>query len=292
MSTINITDVLTQLNPIGTIAVGKTLTTGWTKSNGIWYQCNTPVVVTSGGTLTSDTNYFYYTFTATGSLVIGTAGFADVLLVGGGGASGTGQSSWWGAGGGGGGGVTWVTGFYLSVGTSTVTVGAGGTVPGVQQNGNPGGYSSLLNLYANGGLGGTHSGGSGVGSTGGNAGTNILSTTSYPYPIYTGCTNTGTGSPGRYDGGAGAGAGANAVTNVTTGGAGYLAFNGNYYGGGGGGGYYNYPSAGGVGGGGYGLSNGNGVPGTANTGGGGGGCYAAGAGSAGGSGVVIIRVAR
>lgn len=70
------------------------------------------------------TGYAYKTFTASGTLTVTTAGFADIVVVAGG-AGGGGTSANQG-GGGGAGGVLQVTNAYLPVGTLTVTVGAGG----------------------------------------------------------------------------------------------------------------------------------------------------------------------
>jgi hypothetical protein len=75
------------------------------------------------GTYTDDgVSYKYLTFTASGTLTVTKAGFADVLIVGGGGG---GSSVSTNTAGGGGGGVRWGT-FFLSAITHTITIGGGG----------------------------------------------------------------------------------------------------------------------------------------------------------------------
>ena len=234
----------------------------------------------------SYTGYKYKTFTASGTLNVTTAGFADIVVCsggGGGGASG---------GGGGAGGVLQVSNAYLPVGTLTVTVGAGGAILGVGQASSIGSYYSVGGLCAIDRLsissfGGSGSGGS-YGSYSGYSGTPGLG------------NNGGNGAASASGGGGGAGAvGGNAVS--TTGGAGgagtttsiagttpsggYVA--GNYELGGGGGGYGS--GVGGTGGsGGGGNGGGTATAGAANKGGGGG---SGSTNAPGGSGMVIVRVA-
>lgn len=227
---------------------------------------------TSGGV-----NYKYISYTASGTLTVTTAGFADVLVVGGGG------GGFWG--GGGAGGHYYLTNAYLEAGSLTITVGAGGTSlrsGNVSRCGSyysPGGGDGRMDNGGSGGggfntgaLGGVGIGVSGLGNNGGTA------------------DNT-TGSGG---GGAGA-AGGNSTSNVgSAGGAGLAnSITGSSVtrAGGGGGSGSSSSGAGGSGGGGAGSYNSAGTAGTANTGGGGGGDVATGVGGSGGSGVVIIRVA-
>ena len=253
------------------------------------------------------TGFAYKTFTASGTLTVTTAGFADIVAVAGG-AGGGGTSANQG-GGGGAGGVLQVTNAYLPVGTLTITIGAGG-VPSAangQQMSYNGNATRISDYYAIGGgcadsnttastsyQGNT--GGSGGGGTGGGAGGTGM----------TGQGNTGGASVGVNNGGGGGGGGGVGGDGAgTTGGAGGTGVNitiagttptgayvaGNYTVGGGGGGAG--AATGGTatfGGGGGGAAGGAGTTGTANKGGGGGGGGAANGGT-GGSGIVIVRVA-
>jgi hypothetical protein len=84
------------------------------------------IAVLTGGTISSDSTYFYRTFTSSGTLSVSAfAVSGDVLVIGGGGgggAAGGGSMS----GGGGAGGLRAFTGQNLAPGSYTVTVGAGG----------------------------------------------------------------------------------------------------------------------------------------------------------------------
>jgi hypothetical protein len=261
----------------------------------------------TGGTITSDGNFTYHTFTSTSTFTaLEKIKNAEVLLVaGGGGATGAGSA------GGGAGGLIAHTSQSLTAGTSyTVVVGAGGTSGASSDTSTSGSNSQFASLTAVGGgrapfRANGVSGGSGSGA-----------------PAATSTFSAGTGTSGQgnnggtavanYTGGGGGGAGAvggNASTGFSgTGGAGsntYISWasatstgvNG-YYAGGGGAGGQNVTSAthglGGIGGGGNGASsNGvNGSSGVANTGGGAGGGWAGSidtAGGAGGSGLIIVR---
>ena len=81
-----------------------------------------------------------YNFTGSGSITVGTAGTAEILVVGGGGAGGRGQATT--CAGGGAGGYIYDTSALLPSGTLTVTVGAGGTSP-VNQPSRSGSASQL-----------------------------------------------------------------------------------------------------------------------------------------------------
>jgi len=245
----------------------------------------------------SYTGYKYKTFTASSTITVTTAGFADVVVCGGGGSAGGAL------GGGGGAGGVLKASVYFPVGTYTCTVGAGGAGSG-QGRPTPSGIygtdASFIGL--NGGSGNTasaadKSGGSGAGGM-------------YAVAPYTaglgqlgqgnnggvGTSTAGGGGGGSAAvgaaavGGAGGAGGAGTTTSIagTTPSGSYVA--GNYsLGGGGGGSGTGSDGSGGAGGGGNGSYN-NGVAGTANTGGGGGGSYNTNPG-AGGSGIIIIRVA-
>lgn len=218
------------------------------------------------------------------------------LVVAGGGGGGSRLNR--GGGGGGGGGVVYDSSHSISVGSYTITVGAGGTGA---YNGSIGGNSSFDTIIAYGGGAGASDtpGGSG-GSGGGSAGVGGSGGTATSGQGYNG--GAGGGTCCKYGGGGGGGAsavggngsyasgggnGGAGVANSITGSSVY------YGGGGGGGGAWNNAGSGGVGGGGNGSQT-SGVragSGTANTGGGGGGANTDGdsnAGGDGGSGVVII----
>ena len=242
--------------------------------------------------------YDYYTFTASGTLTVDTAGFADVLVVGGGGGGGSNSYS----GGGGAGGHLEIASAYLPAGTLTVTVGAGGARnAGVApRTGAPGQTSRFSSYYGVGGgpgagtnetqpaelnRGGSGGGGQTQGGVGQPGGTGVGGQGN----------NGGTGGTANAAGGGGGGAGAvgQSVTTANGGNGGsgvanaYTGSSVTRAGGGGGTSQAGSPGSGGSGGGGA-ASTGTGTSGTANTGGGGGAGNSAG--GNGGSGVVIVRV--
>ena len=253
------------------------------------------------------TGFKYLTFSASGTINISTAGFADIVVVGGGGGGGIG--------GGGAGGSLVVNNAFLPVGALTVTVGAGGAAQTVNAHG-INGSSSQVSVYGavggggGGGIGGASTDTTTTGQPGGSGGGSGQTTSGTGVA---GASQLGQGSAGGTStavsagaGGGGSGAvGSNAAVN--TGGAGgngtttsiagttptgaYVA--GTYaYGGGGGGGGTTTGGAGGSGGGGTGMSNTSGMTaGAVNKGGGGGGRYNTNVAAAGGSGIVIVRVA-
>jgi hypothetical protein len=124
------------------------------------------IPVVSGGTLTSDSTYFYRTFTSNGTLTVAGAPLVcDYLVVAGGGSGGVG------AGGGGAGGLRSSTGVTLLPNTYNAVVGAGGPAGnvGTTANGNPSSFNLLSST--GGGRGATYndngnSGGSGGGGRG------------------------------------------------------------------------------------------------------------------------------
>lgn len=242
------------------------------------------------------TGYAYKTFTASGTLTVTTAGFADIVVCGGGGGGVIG--------GGGAGGVAVITNAYLPVGTLTVTVGAGGTggvnLPSdtAAQNGT----SSLIGPYVGvGGGGGTYlqngmNGGSGGGATSSKPGGSAVSGQGFAGGTAAGAQGGGGGGAAAIGGDAvgttGGAGGAGTTTSIagTTPSGAYVA--GSYaLGGGGGAGGSGAGGAGGSGGGGTGSVSGTPTTGSANTGGGGGGQYTNNDGVNGGSGLVIVRVA-
>jgi len=259
----------------------------------------------SGGTFTSYTSggntYNVYTFTASGTLNVSTAGLVDILLVGGGG-SGGGVSNGY-AGGGGGGGVRALTNVSLPVGSHTVTIGSGASV-GLSTNANGlAGLGSTCGPYsvAGGGAGNGNglSGAQTAGGSGGGSGSSGI--VGISIDLLSG-NNGGSAASAAGGGGGGGATGGNASGSTGGNGGAGLAnsfYDGTvrYYGGGGGGAGAT-GGAGGTGGGGNGATlsgAGQGSPaaaaGTANTGGGGGGVGSGGAwpGAAGGSGIVIVR---
>jgi|GEM_PF-5462471 len=224
--------------------------------------------------------YVVHTFTSSGELIIGVQAQAnaDVLVVAGGG--GGGDNGGYGSGGGAGG-LIYKTGFVISGGLNTVTVGAGGAEKSDGANSIFGSLTALGGgAGVNGGIG--HSGGSGGGTyrDGGSVGGTGLQPTS-PSGGY-----GNNGSLGIWGGGGG---GAGAVGGGNGNGGDGLAFSisgSSVYYAGGGSGADNY--VGGLGGGGC-----SGTPlynGGANTGGGGAGAWGSSSTTGkGGSGVVIVR---
>jgi hypothetical protein len=278
-----------------------------------------PSSVITGGTLSSDSTYFYRTFTASGTFAVGGTNLssADILIVAGGGGGGQAMldGGYQGGGGGGGaGGLVYVSGASLAIGSYTVTVGGGGATNGGnganssftgQTTAVGGGFGSNGgNTARTPGNGGSGGGRGSWGTDGGSGGTGTA-----------GQGNNGAQNFGGYEsGGGGGGATAagvktnNGTSTQCNGGAGSSAFSSwasatstgssSAYAGGGGGGMRNgtSPSAGGVGGGGTGSRNDNigGTAATASTGGGGGGAsWISGGGIvngfSGGSGIVIVR---
>ena len=197
---------------------------------------NVAFTVATGGTITTDGDYKIHTFTSSGGFNVITLGDALVtyLVAAGGGSGGTAANSNNRSGGGGGAGG-YITGSATpSLGTNTVTVGAGGAASvGYYTTGNAGNNSSALGTTAlGGGRGGTGNGtngGSGGSGGGGGAGSNSSGYgtgtagqgnrggTSYP-------ANSTNGASGGSGGGAG-GVGINGCSGVacfTAGGAGAI----------------------------------------------------------------------
>ena len=287
---------------------------------------STPKAV--GGVVTSDSTYYYHTFTNTGNFTpTQNLTNVDYLVVAGGGGGGSAPGYNGGAAGGGGagglratfgttgGGGSLETKLSLNASTQyTVTVGAGGpSIVNVRYN-NIGSNSAISGsglttiTATGGGRGGAVSGVVGVGGDGGSGGGGGNGAS--PFTGGTGTTNqgyAGGSSSGNANVGGGGGGGAGAAGsnyssgNGGAGGAGVnfssFSISGVTYlaGGGGGGSYASYTASGGSGvGGSGGAATGNGSAGTANTGSGGGGSgtstssYS----GAGGSGIVIIRYAK
>jgi hypothetical protein len=255
------------------------------------------------------TGFAYKTFTASGTLTITTAGFADIVVQAGGGGACSGNGNY-GGGGGGAGGALIVTNAYLPVGTLTCTVGAGG-VGGAAITGvdfttgqssrlgdyfSPGGGSGCsyqdisrgqISASGGGGSGGTATltGGTGtpdIGNNGGNGAVTAFGSTT------AGGGGGGAGAVGSAatanNGGAG-GAGTTTTIAGTTPSGAYVAGSYAFAGGGGGSGVTAGTASSGGG-----AAGATGTNGTANTGGGGGSGRTSGSGN-GGSGIIIVRVA-
>ena len=274
----------------------------------------------TGGTVTSDSTYWYHTFTISGNFVPNQTLSCDYLIVAGGGGGG-----YDGGGGGGAGGFRAFTSQTLTASNYSVLVGGGG--PASTSAGSKGSNGSTSTFHTNSSTGGGGGGSdtSASGASGGSGGGGRLNRAS---------NGGGTGNAGGYtpsEGNAGAagtssaplasggGGGASAAgdSNASRGGDGSSAYSswgavtgtgqlvsGTYYYAGGGGGNYaaggSTPGLGGYGGGGNGSSGNTAGPystsGTANTGGGGGGGSGQTAskfvGGNGGSGIVIVRYAK
>jgi hypothetical protein len=273
-----------------------------------------------GGDITTDSNYVYHTFIASGTFTPTTALTADILVIAGGGGGSTVVA------GGGAGGVVYNAGTSLASSTNyTVTVGAGGnggaavssgSNPGTQGgNSNVTGGSLSLTAAVGGGFG-NPVGASTGGGTGGSGGANGGSPTAGQG--FAGGTDAFLFRAGAGGGGAG-GAGGNTTSGVGSGvggvgtstyssfglatGTGQIVSGTAFFAGGGGGGGDSTTGSFGVGGNGGGGRGGMTIPepagnGMAKTGGGGGGGSQdtgqsqRGPGGNGGSGVVIIRYAR
>jgi len=280
----------------------------------------------TGGTITSDKDFTYHTFTSTSTFTaLEKIKNAEVLQIAGGGGGGSRRG-----GGGGAGGLVYGLAQTFFAGTAyTCIVGAGGAGGtggvggGTVNNGVQGTTSQFYSLTSSVGGGGgtgdgeatasTLNGGSGGGSTGAYAGGTATSGQGF-------AGGAGSGAAPNYGAGGGGGAGGAGVAGNFggngqggNGGTGTNAYhywhlatgtgvvsNGTYYiAGGGGGGVYSGGTGGaaGLGGGGAagagGGNNNAGIAGTANTGGGGGGSSIGTSGTAaagaGGSGIVIIR---
>ena len=279
-------------------------------------------VSVSGGTLSSDSTYYYRTFTNNGTLSVSNGSLTmECLVIGGGGAGGY-TTNGWSGGGGGSGGAVYHSGLSFSSGNYSATVGAGAAGPTANVAGNraPNGVNSSLTtsgstMIAYGGGGGAGyfdayvtgaSGGSGGG------GEHTAGTSSATQGTGGTAAYGNAGGAGNQSSNSGGGGGLGSVGQTSSPGNGGSGLNtwsawatatstgvsGFYGGGGGGGSYSSTGGAGGSGGGGAGGNNtgSSGQSGTANTGGGGGGRgnYQAGSGigGSGGSGIIIVRYTK
>jgi fibronectin-binding autotransporter adhesin len=223
---------------------------------------------TGSPTITSDSNYTYYNYTGNGTLVVGTEGVCDVLVIGGGGGGGGGAAGYTG-GGGGAGGYAYLPTFLLAAGTTNITVASNGTAGNYGVTFATNGGNSMFGYVACGGGGGGGNSGSAFpsqglsGASGGGGGAASAAGGSATFGSQgSGGETGGAGTSGGAGGGAsGTSAGiANSISGASV----------------------TYAAGGAAGG---------GAAGAANSGNGGGGGSSA-VGAAGGSGVVIVRVAN
>jgi hypothetical protein len=309
-NTAAITSITIYAQPGSTIAVGSTFSLYGILAEG--------GAKATGGVVTSDANYYYHTFLASGTFTPLSTITVDYLVVAGG-AGGGGGNGGDGAGGAGGmrctvtntgGGGALETALTLAPNTNyTVTIGAGGAA-GVNNSsrGSVGANSVFSTITSTGGGGGGAGAGTSAGIAGGSGGGSGYgggaggSATPSGQGFAGGIGGITASSNSQGGGGGGAGAvGGNQTTNTAgnggTGVATSISGSSVTYAGGGGGGQEGQTlgGTGGAGGGGRGAVSGAiGVSGTANLGGGGGGGGYSGSsklGGAGGSGIVIIRYA-
>jgi hypothetical protein len=257
----------------------------------------------TGGTVTSDANYYYHTFLSSGTFTPTQSLSCDYLVVAGGGGGGV-----YAGGGGGGGGYLTGSSFSVSATPYSITVGSGGaggsgfSNPGTIGNnsifssitstgGGRGGAQSTIGGDGGSGGGapglGTYAGGaaspSGQGSAGGSTSSGTAGGSGGGGASAVGTSGSSSGA--NNIGGAGGSGSASSITGTS------ITRSG---GGGGAGGGAGPVGAGGTGGGGAGgLESGvNGTSGTVNTGGGGGGAWLNATAGSGGSGIVIVRYAK
>jgi len=285
----------------GNFAVGTTFSLYGIAAEGAGYA--------TGGYVTSDSQYWYHTFTGSGTFTPLQSLSCDILMVAGGGSGGNPYG-----GGGGAGGVFYETRTLSSA--CTVTVGGGAAAVGSNSRGNSGTNTTFTGstTAVGGGGGGAESptrdgitGGSGGGAS--YTGTGGTATSGQGSAGGLGLVSGGSGVKSGGGGGRG-GAGVDATaTAAGIGGVGVSTYSswgaatntgqnvgGTYFYAGGGGGIYSNISggAGGNGGGSAGSIVTSGIAASANTGGGGGGTFGGGGSTsgAGGSGIVIVRYAK
>jgi len=260
----------------------------------------------TGGTVTSDSTYWYHTFEMSGNFVPNQSLSCDYLVVAGGGG---GASD--GGGGGGAGGFRTGSSFSVTAQNYPVLVGGGGRGAVAGQNQGVAGSDSIFStITSTGGGRGSIAQNAGTGGSGGGAGgsfTGGAGNTPSTSPSQGSNGGNGFGGGGIYGSGGGGGASAAGGTGTTSvagnggnGTASSISGTSVTYAGGGGGGAYQASTfaTGGTGGGGNAGANGGNNPGgngTQGLGGGGGGNHyqtASTVGGNGGSGIVIVRYAK
>jgi hypothetical protein len=183
--------------------------TTWYISNRVANVRNANFTDTATGTYSSGgKNYKYLTFTGSGTITFDTDGLATLLVVGGGAGGGGAIGGAGAVAGGGGGAQVLEDDFYFTAGTYTVTVGAGGAKGissiGIPTHGSNGNASLVGNYMAAGGGGGGPRAVSATidrgydGASGGGGGLNGAGGSAY---------STLTGNNGASSGGGGGGAG-------------------------------------------------------------------------------------
>ncbi|NDB58917.1 hypothetical protein EB001_10750 [bacterium] len=201
----------------------------------------------SGGTLTSDSTYYYRTFTGNGTFSTANSLTCDVLCIGGGGSGGSRDSGLQsqGAGGGGAGGLIWASSYLIPNGAYSITIGAGGNPVTGTTAGNNGIDTTFGSIFTakGGGGGGGYNGASIVngksGGSGGGGGRDNPTTTSGGSSTqtsgtgYTGYGNAGGrgsingGSTSGAGGGGGAGGSGQDAQGSNRGGVGGIGIGGN-----------------------------------------------------------------
>jgi hypothetical protein len=265
------------------------------------------LAVVTGGTLTSDSTYFYRTFTSNGTLSISNSPLnADVLMIAGGGGGGSRDS--FGAAGGGAGGFFPQLSQSLSVGSKTIVIGAGGSGgPANADSSGSNGFNTTfteLSPAIGGGAGGRSTASGSSGGSGGGGGTTAFGGAGTAGQGNSGGSGIPSGDVFFMAGGGGGAGGSGLSGNINTAGNGGVGSNayaswatvtgtgrdGGYYAGGGAAAGQSGPTpVGGLGGGG----SANAGAGFANTGGGGAANKNSNTtGGAGGSGLVIVRYLR
>jgi len=288
-----------QIYPVsGNILAGSTFSLYGIAAEGAGYA--------TGGYVTSDSQYYYHTFTSSGTFTPSKALSCDYLVVAGGGGGG-GNSG----GGGGAGGFRTGTSYSTTSGTNySITIGAGGAGAASESaSGSKGSDSVFATITSTGGGlgagyvtvggdGGSGGGGNEVSSTAGGSGNTPSTSPSQGNNGAAGAANRGGGGGGASAAGSGKDGGNGNYTAISGGAttnSGQLSGGNYYFAGGAGAGNYGASGIGGLGGGGTGAAQ-TGTAQTAGTtntgGGGGGGGDSARTGRAGGSGIVIVRYAK
>jgi len=209
------------ISGISSVATTNTLTFNATDANGNVATSSsitiTPAPIVTGGTLTSDSTYYYRTFTGNSNLVVSNANISsvDVMIIAGGGAGGGNApiNGYHMGGGGGGAGGFRVINSSAPVGTYNIAVGGGGTTSSYIST--SGTSSSAFSFSSAGGGNGAYNGPSNAvaassGGSGGGAGRDATALASGNTPSTTPSQGNNGGAYNSNNAGAGGG-GAGAV---------------------------------------------------------------------------------